>query len=119
MSVVKPYYQIWRPVKGVDMFFDVVERRFGYGYLYDNRFVNPCAFRILSNAAKLITIDLEHLFLYIEPTESNLSVYSHRIYNLFVRTAIEFEANCKSILKANNYSKGKGNKIRKRIVIFA
>ncbi len=53
----------------------------------------------------MILRDLNSLYDYIEPSDDNFGVYSHRIYELLLRTATEFEANCKGILKANGYSK--------------
>ena len=49
--------------------------------------------------------DLNALYDYIEPSDDNLGVFSHRIYELLLRAATEFEANCKGILKAKGYSK--------------
>ena len=58
----------------------------------------------LINSARIIIKDYENLMDYIEPTNDNKSVYSHRIYELLLRTATEFEANCKGILLANGYA---------------
>lgn len=102
MSISKPYYHIWRPVHDYDISC-ILEKRDNTEYLYDKRYVNPEEFRSLANAARLQTTDLNKLFMYIEPTEANLSVYSQKIFELFVRASIEFEANCKVILKANQY----------------
>jgi hypothetical protein len=75
------------------------------GYLYDDRFANQNEKKSLITATRMILRDLNSLYDYIEPGDDNLGVYSHRIYELFLRTATEFEANCKGILKANAYSK--------------
>jgi len=53
----------------------------------------------------MIQKDLQELFEYIEPSDTNLNTYSHRIHQLLVRTCIEIEANFKAILKENIYSK--------------
>lgn len=58
----------------------------------------------LINAARIIIKDYKDLIDYIEPTNENKFVYSHRIYELLLRTATEFEANCKGILLANGYA---------------
>lgn len=85
----KPYYRIFRP--GID---EIVLNK-----CYANDRISLC------RALKLIVNDLGNIFEYIEPCNDNLNTYSHRTYELFLRTCTEFEANCKSILKANGYSK--------------
>lgn len=55
----------------------------------------------------LIQKDLQKLFDYIEPADANMNCYSYRIHELFMRTCIEIEANCKAILRENIYSKKK------------
>lgn len=49
--------------------------------------------------------DLQELFEYVEPADKNLHCYSYRIHSLLLRACVEVEANCKAILKENNYSK--------------
>lgn len=44
---------------------------------------------------------------YIEPSDDNKDTYSHRIYELYLRTCTEFEANAKFILKSNGYNNAK------------
>lgn len=53
----------------------------------------------------LIQKDLQTLFDYLEPSDKNLNSYSYRIHELFIRTCIEIEANCKAILLENGYIK--------------
>lgn len=111
MSILKPYYRIWRPVKG----YDWGKANFSFGddnapkptldYLYDDRFANQEEKKSLITSTRMILRDLNNLYDYIEPSDDNLSAYSHRIYELLLRTATEFESNCKGILKANGYSK--------------
>jgi len=36
-------------------------------------------------------------------TDGNQNVYSHRLYEMLLRTCTEFENNCKGILKDNGY----------------
>ncbi|RJE46553.1 MULTISPECIES: hypothetical protein [unclassified Dehalobacter] len=88
MSLNKPYFRIVRP--GSE------------GYYEDPRYAND---RIsLCRGYYLIINDLKKIFEYVEPSEENLNVYSHRIYELFLRTSTEFEANCKGILLSNGYN---------------
>jgi hypothetical protein len=46
-------------------------------------------------AFDIIMGDLRHLCEYIEPTDPNLNVFSHRAYELFLRTCTEWESLCK------------------------
>lgn len=111
MSVSKPYYRIWRPVKGYDWgkvafpFGDDKAPKPTLDYLYDDCFADQEEKKSFITSTRMILRDLNTLFDYIEPSDDNLSVYSHRIYELLLRTATEFETNCKGILKANGYSK--------------
>lgn len=73
-------------------------------YLSDPRFVSNQESDSLINAARIIIKDFKDLIDYVEPVDANKSVFSHRIYELLLRTATEFEANCKGILLANNYT---------------
>ena len=74
-------------------------------YLEDDRFASKAEMESLVTTAHLIVRDLYEVFNYVEPCDANQSMYSHRIYELFLRTATEFESNCKGILKANSYGK--------------
>lgn len=53
----------------------------------------------------LLQKDILELFDYIEPSDVNLKTHSHRIHELLLRTCVEIEANCKAILRENDYSK--------------
>ena len=94
----KPFYRIMLPE---------------YSSCNDSRYkseyvLNPsyCKERIsLCRAYQIIQKDLVNLFEYIEPCDDNKATYSHRTFELLIRAAIEFEANCKGILKANGYPK--------------
>ena len=111
MPSTKPYHRIWRPVKDYDWsnsvisFDDNSEPKPTLDYLYDDCFANQEEKKSLITATRMILRDLNTLYDYIEPSDDNLGVFSHRIYELLLRTAAEFEANCKGILKANGYSK--------------
>lgn len=73
-------------------------------YLESDLFVNQQEKQSYLTTAHLIIRDLYELFNYVQPHDDNLNVYSHRIYELLLRTATEFEANCKAILKDNGYT---------------
>lgn len=107
MSIIKPFCRIWKPLKGYGEGDDLAQykSRLSLDYLRDERFVCQAEIRSLVTTSRLILQDIYELFNYIEPTNANLSTYSHRIYELFLRTATEFETNCKGILEANGYTK--------------
>jgi len=90
MKLQKPFYRIARP--GATMHSD---------YILDGRYASD-RFMLLQSF-QLIENDLKRILEFVEPTDSNVSVYSHRIYELFLRCATEFETNCKKILSANGY----------------
>jgi hypothetical protein len=54
---------------------------------------------------KLIISDFERICEFIEPTDDNLATYSHRIYELFLRSCTEFESIAKDALISINYPK--------------
>lgn len=58
----------------------------------------------ISNSINSIISDFIKLLDYIEPVEDNKDTYSIKVYELLLRTAVEFEANCVGILRANNYT---------------
>jgi len=98
MSRNKPFPRIFIKQKGCNL----LAKR---GYERDERYVSSSEANSLVNAARIIIKDFIELTDYIEPVEENKSVFSHRIYELLLRTATEFEANCKGILQANRYHK--------------
>ena len=53
----------------------------------------------------LVQQDVLELFSYIEPSDANLSTYSHRIQQLLMRSCVEIEANFTAILLDNEYSR--------------
>lgn len=107
MPIDKPYHRIWRPFlnfKGdIDDLFEIDQKVDNLKYLDCDEYANQLDIHSLVNAARLILQDLDQLFFFIEPCDVNLKTYSHRIYELFLRAATEFEANCKAILQANQY----------------
>lgn len=96
MSIEKPYKRIFRPTLS----------EFGYSnYLKEDAKKN----RSLIRSYKILERDLISLLDYVEPSNSNQHVYSHRIYELFLRACTEFETNAKAILIANEYVKSHYN----------
>lgn len=57
----------------------------------------------------LLQDDMLDLFSYIEPSDSNLQTYSHRIQQLLMRCCVEIEANLTAILLDNEFGPAKGN----------
>lgn len=112
MTINNPYYRIWRPMLG----YDWLKNQCGedspvptLDYLESDDFVNQQEKKTLVTTARLIIHDLYELFNYVEPNDICLKTYSHRLYELLLRTATEFESNCKAILDANGYVKSSGN----------
>lgn len=48
----------------------------------------------------MLVADLEAVFEYVEPSDDNLSTYSHRLYSLLLRACTEFESLAKEMAKA-------------------
>lgn len=117
MSITRPYYRLWRPLKGYEGDLTNLihnawgnnEKKLSDDYLSDDRYITTLEMKSLVLAAHLIIRDLYEIFNYVEPCDLNNRVYSHRIYELLLRTATEFENNCKGILKANNYNRSTEN----------
>lgn len=96
MGVGKPFYRIYRPGLHRDTFNNPTE-----GYEHDSLFLPEAERKSMLMAAQLIIDDFERLFEFIEPHTSNETVFSHRIYELLLRTCTEVESCCKGILQAN------------------
>jgi hypothetical protein len=73
-----------------------------WAYIVDRAYANSPEHYI--RAFFLIQSDLQRLFEFIEPADDNLTAYSYRIHELFMRTCIEVEANFKAILKENIFN---------------
>ena len=99
MAVNKPYYRIFRPGLRHDAFNNPTE-----GYERDTMYLPEAEKKSMLMAARLIIDDFERLFEYIEPHSKNENVFSHRIYELLLRTCTEVESCCKGILLANGHS---------------
>ena len=83
MPIAKPFHRLWRPVKGYDPMSLVWQEEHpvsSLDYLGDERFACQAEMRSLVTTAKLILDDLYAVFNYIEPDDTNLDVFSHRIY---------------------------------------
>jgi hypothetical protein len=48
----------------------------------------------------LLCADFRKVFEYVEPVDANLHVYSHRLYELYLRACTEFESVCREALSA-------------------
>jgi hypothetical protein len=101
MSLTKPYFRIARGISYDD------EDDLFTPYVLDARYCQERS--SLCRAYKILQKDLETLFEYIEPCDSNNETYSHRTFELMLRICTEFEANCKGILAANNYNNNSNN----------
>lgn len=96
MPVKKPYYLTSRQL------IDGSYANSGNGsYVLHNSYSeNPERY---VRAFEILLQDTAKLFEYIEPADKNLKTFSYRIHEILIRTCVEFEANCKAILKKNGY----------------
>lgn len=88
----KPFYRIIKPIKS----------DYSFSELYELDCANDK--NSLALAYKLIEKDFLDIIEFVQPHDDNLNTYSHRIYELLLRTCTEFETNCKRILEANGYT---------------
>ena len=72
-------------------------------YMVDPRFSQSPEHYVRGFA--LIQKDLLELFDYVEPASLNEECYSYRIHSLFLRACVEFEANCRAVLRENSFSR--------------
>jgi len=101
--IKKPFYRMYRPLIGNS-------GDFKNPYFLDHRNIRGWSSSI--RAFEIIVEDFKKICEYIDPTDENFTVYSHRIYELFLRSCTEIESNMKNILDVNGYIKrGKNNKI--------
>lgn len=101
MTISKPYRRVIRPFKNSQGRNDIYTNTISQSYFTDLEYASD---RIsLIRSFNLLEKDLIRLFDYIEPSDQNNTVFSHRLYELFLRASTEFETNCKSILMDNNY----------------
>ena len=99
MALNNPYYRIYRPSIRHNSFDNLTS-----GYVRDVQFIPEAERMSMLMAARLIVDDFEQLFEFIEPHTSNENVFSHRIYELLLRTCTEVESCCKGILHANDHA---------------
>jgi hypothetical protein len=101
MAINKPYFRMVRQNT----------QKSGYlnDYVIDPRNISDWSSPL--RAFNLLVQDFKKICEYIDPNDDNLSVYSHRLYELYIRSCTELESNMKAILKANDYiKKVKGKK---------
>ena len=98
MPIIRPYHRNYRGIKesfnsGYSNWAYIIHKDYAKEpYLYTRAFLN-------------LQEEIQNLFQYIEPADVNLSTYSYRIQELFIRICIEVEANFKAIFRENIYSK--------------
>lgn len=99
----KPFYRTYRPV-------DTRGSYSNWAYIEDQEYAR--AGRQYVTAFLILQSDIESLFRFIEPADTNLHTFSFKIHELLIRTCIEVEANFKAILLENDYTPKykKGNK---------
>jgi hypothetical protein len=101
MAIIKPYKRIIRPFKGMPEDYENYNIR--ESHLMDSRYASDKV--ELISAIRLLEKDLVRIFEYVEPTDRNKGTFSHRLYEILLRTCTEFETNCKRILSNNAYVK--------------
>lgn len=114
MAIANPYHRIWRPMLGYDWLQKLWEEDTPVqtlDYLNSNDFADRNEMNSLIHTSRLIIRDLFELFNYVEPNDVNLNTYSHRLYELLLRTATELEANCKGVLESNGYVRPGGSNL--------
>ncbi len=104
MPINKPYFRIIRPKISRN---NIIVNQTENNYITDIRYARNRSTSI--RAMHILIEDLKRIFEFIEPSDSisnsNKHVFSHRIFELFLRASTEFESNCNHILKANGYEK--------------
>jgi len=107
MTLDNPYKRIARP-------FDKPRGRWIIGsidrsYLLSSDFATNRTTAI--RAYHAIEKDLYQVFDFIEPDDRNLTTFSIRLYEIFLRASTEFESNCKLILSENGYTRNRDFKM--------
>ncbi len=93
MTISQPFYRIIR--------FD--KNNPNTPYVEHGKYGND-KFRFI-NAYKIIEEDLKEVLEYVDSSDKNLRTYSHQLFLLLLKSATEFETNCKRILDSNGYTK--------------
>jgi hypothetical protein len=97
MSQSKPFHRNYRG------FVETANSGYSqWAYIVDREYAQSPEHYI--RAYLLIQHDLQKLFEFIEPSDTNLMAYSYRTHELLMRTCIEVEANFKAILKENIFN---------------
>lgn len=97
MSHKKPFHRNYRGfIKGPNSGYSQ------WGYIIDQDYAESPEHYV--RAFLLIQSDLQKLFEFVEPSDQNLTTYSYRIHELFMRSCIEIEANFKAIFKENIFN---------------
>lgn len=110
MSITRPYYRIWRPLLGYELFsLNDKEDKITLDYLSDDKFANQAEIKDLLTYTNLLIRDLYEIFNYIDPDDRNLNVFSHRLYEIFVRACTEIESSFKGIFSSNGYTPSRYN----------
>lgn len=92
----RPFRRIIRPIH---------HDHFGHDHLIHPKY---CKERSqLLHAYFIIENDFKKIMEYVELADENKPAYSHRIYELLLRTCTEFENNCKGVLRDNGYNKSR------------
>jgi len=94
---MKPYKRIIKPTH-------IHQNNISIGHNHLNRTDYCNETRQLIHAFHIIQDDYRKLMDYVELHNENNSTFSHRIYELLLRTCTEFENNCKGILSDNIYT---------------
>lgn len=97
MAIKRPYRRICRQYVNGQYLKD------GWGYIMHPQYAQSPEQYI--RAFLLLQKDLQLLFDYVEPSETNLKCYSYRIHELLLRACIEVEANFKAIFVENGFVK--------------
>ena len=106
MTLSKPFRRIIRPFTDGEYLHGAKDDEI---YILNNSYAPDRS--SLVRAYSIIERNLIQLFDYVEPSDHNLKIYSHRTYELLLRASTEFETNCKSILTANNYTRSSGGNL--------
>jgi len=99
MALKKPYYGIYRP-------FITKKGLREYDYLTEVDFFVSKGQHIM--AYYMIAEDIKKVFEYIEPVPAHGKVYSHRLFELLLRTCTEIESIFTELLAQHEYKKQKG-----------
>ncbi|EOX1815494.1 hypothetical protein ACPDXT_003382 [Vibrio cholerae] len=97
MSIDKPFHRNVRAmVDGPNSGYS------GWAYIVDKDYSqNPTHY---IRAFMMLQDDLQQVFEFVEPSDTNMNTHSFRIHELLMRTCIEIEANFRAILKENIYT---------------